>query len=158
MAYLHSFGIVHNDLAPRNVLLDSHLNCKVTDFGLSKMVSNKDATITYDHKQRIPVMYMPPELFLDHIIGLKLDSWSYGISCIEIYKNGEQPFGPIPGIESVKKIKNGIIPNKPELMDNNLYRLIEKLSLEYNYKKRACFETILKSLHQYESLKGKEKY
>ena len=43
MLYLSSQGIVHRDLAVRNLLLDEHRNVKVSDFGLSRSVDGKGA-------------------------------------------------------------------------------------------------------------------
>jgi serine/threonine/tyrosine protein kinase RAD53 len=42
VAYLHSKGVAHRDLKPENLLLSrgSRPLCKVTDFGLAKMVDN----------------------------------------------------------------------------------------------------------------------
>ena len=35
MTYYYILQIIHRDLAARNVLLDDHLVCKITDFGLA---------------------------------------------------------------------------------------------------------------------------
>lgn len=41
MKYLHSKNIVHADLKPANVLLDENFYPKLSDFGLSIIISNK---------------------------------------------------------------------------------------------------------------------
>ena len=52
MAYLHSHGIIHRDLKPGNILLNDFLYPKIADFGLSRIITDKDnfenSTNSYD--------------------------------------------------------------------------------------------------------------
>lgn len=36
MSFVSNINMVHRDLAARNILLDAHLRCKITDFGLTR--------------------------------------------------------------------------------------------------------------------------
>ena len=47
MKYLADMGFVHRDLAARNVLVNEQMVCKVSDFGLSRVLEeDDDATYT----------------------------------------------------------------------------------------------------------------
>lgn len=97
MCYLHGAGVVHRDLKPANILVSEHMQCKIADFGLSKV---KQESMTLRSRVGTP-QYMAPELLSpDHLPhNEKVDVYSFAIMLVEILSN-EQPFprqGPDPG-------------------------------------------------------------
>ncbi|CAM0948536.1 unnamed protein product [Alopecurus aequalis] len=74
--------ILHLDLKPANILLDSSMESKVSDLGLSRLFSRSHTHVT----ERIvgTQKYMPPEFMKQGIISSKNDVFSLGVVIIEI--------------------------------------------------------------------------
>ncbi|XP_049394695.1 G-type lectin S-receptor-like serine/threonine-protein kinase LECRK3 [Solanum stenotomum] len=85
LLYLHEgcdSPIIHCDIKPQNVLLDSKYNAKISDFGLSKLLQ-KDQTRT-DTSARGTVGYLAPEWLKNAPITPKVDIFSFGVMLLEI--------------------------------------------------------------------------
>ena len=87
LSYLHSNGIIHRDLSSNNVLLISGSRAKVTDFGMVKLYDVNRSTTHLTPLTLCPgtTVYMSPEALRDRPVYTdKLDSFSFGVLCIQI--------------------------------------------------------------------------
>ncbi|GKV31587.1 hypothetical protein SLEP1_g40264 [Rubroshorea leprosula] len=87
IAYLHEEcqqRIIHYDIKPANILLDSNFLPKVADFGLAKLC-NRDNTHDSVTGFKGTLGYSAPEFFLrNHPITYKCDVYSFGMLLFEI--------------------------------------------------------------------------
>lgn len=85
LLYLHEEcdqQIIHCDIKPQNVLLDSSYTAKISDFGLAKMLM-KDKTRT-NTNARGTMGYMAPEWLKNAPVTPKVDIYSFGVMLLEI--------------------------------------------------------------------------
>jgi WD40 repeat protein len=83
LKFLHEREILHRDMKSLNVLLDINFNVKLSDFGLSKMESKTDPTLSNDNKVGT-LAWMAPELFNKKPASKKSDIYSMGMTFFEI--------------------------------------------------------------------------
>ncbi|CAL4991224.1 unnamed protein product [Urochloa decumbens] len=77
LCYLHRERITHLDLKPENVLLGAHMEPKITDFGLSRFIDEKQSII-FATNCFGALGYMAPEFIDKRQISLKSDIFSLG--------------------------------------------------------------------------------
>lgn len=83
IAYLHSSGVCHRDISPRNILVSTDFSkLKLIDFGVSKQIGTEEnyfqmisPTGVYD--------YRAPEM-RKGIFNEKIDEWSCGQIFLEL--------------------------------------------------------------------------
>lgn len=83
LAFLHSFGIIHGDLKPANILFDGK-KAKICDFGLS--IHSESGKVFGTH-EIITLPYRPPELVLSPytVYGIEVDIWAIGCILSELF-------------------------------------------------------------------------
>ncbi|XP_067301454.1 ephrin type-B receptor 4b isoform X2 [Pseudorasbora parva] len=117
MKYLCEMSFVHRDLAARNILVNSNLVCKVSDFGLSRFLTenSSDPTYTSSLGGKIPIRWTAPEAIAFRKFTSASDVWSYGILMWEVMSFGERPYWDMSNQDVINAIEQDYrLPAPPE--------------------------------------------
>ncbi|CAI5951710.1 unnamed protein product [Closterium sp. NIES-65] len=88
LEYLHSFGIVHRDINPGNVLITDDMQAKIADFGLVRM--EKGTSVSTTRVMGTPG-YVDPAYFSTCKATTASDVYSFGVLMLVVF-TGRPPF------------------------------------------------------------------
>ncbi|HKR13532.1 MAG TPA: UvrD-helicase domain-containing protein [Pyrinomonadaceae bacterium] len=105
LARAHDLGIIHRDLKPENLMLNRDGYAKILDFGLAKLVAERERALVGDSDQKTlirgvqtesgtlmgTVNYMAPEQLLGQRVDRRCDVFSFGVVLCEML-TGAAPF------------------------------------------------------------------
>lgn len=87
LAYLHGgcdHKIIHCDVKPENILLNEQLQAKISDFGMSKLLSPEQSA--FFTNMRGTRGYLAPEWLTNSSISDRTDVYSFGMVLLEIVR------------------------------------------------------------------------
>ncbi|HJZ12387.1 MAG TPA: protein kinase, partial [Acidobacteriota bacterium] len=126
----HERGVIHRDIKPQNILLESTGDVKIMDFGIARVIDMKGMTSTGT------VMgtpdYMSPEQAQGLQVDLRTDVYSTGVVLFEVF-TGKLPFiaeSPLAVLnkhirEAVPK-PTSVNPHVPPALENVLLKGLQK--------------------------------
>src|SRR5258708_15132774 len=127
LAKAHEVGIIHRDLKPENLMLSRDGYAKILDFGLAKLVAQRDRALVADSEQKTllrvetesgtllgTVNYMSPEQLLGQRVDRRCDIFSFGVVLCEML-TGSCPFVNDNRIDTM----HAILHKPPKLPDTS---------------------------------------
>lgn len=120
LSHAHSRGIIHRDIKPHNIMILQDGTVKVTDFGIARLVSQGQSTMTQEALGS--VHYISPEQARGSHIDARSDIYSAGIVLYEMLTGrlpyeGDSPVAvAIQHINSVPLSPGDLDPTIPEAM------------------------------------------
>ncbi len=127
--FLHSNGVLYRDLKPDNLLVfsvshNASVNCKLSDFGTSRIVEDPRVLVNHSSGIGTPI-YMAPEMMdATQKYNLKVDVYSFGMLVWELMAE-KQPFNEVKRIWDLPRIVvDGLRPTIDESWPRPIQRLI----------------------------------
>ena len=112
----HGRNMVHRDIKPQNVLIDSEGRAKLTDFGISRQLEQDGMTAT--GRVLGTTDYVAPEQAMGHPVDQRSDVYSLGVVLYEMLA-GQVPFSADSQVGVAMKHVNEELPDvqqrRPEL-------------------------------------------
>ena len=115
---MHSKSIVHGDLKDENIVIDSHLNIRIIDFGAATLVC-EDGISTKINRFQGTLNYIAPEVLKGgSFSGKPFDIWCCGILLYTML-TGEVPFANLNDIRNGNRrpMRVAVTPQATNLID-----------------------------------------
>jgi len=111
---LHSHGVVHCDVAARNMLVDHNDNCCVCDFGMSQILPEDQTFAETSKEDKIPIAWVAPETLEKRIWSAKTDVYSFGVMIYELMTR-KHPYSGMKIEDVTKGVRNAHEPLRPHI-------------------------------------------
>ena len=126
LSHAHSRGIIHRDIKPQNIMILRDGTVKVADFGIARLVSSTQSTLTQEALGS--VHYISPEQAKGSHIDARSDIYSAGVVLYEML-TGRLPFeGDSPVAVAIQHISS--VPLSPRELNPDIQEGLEAIVMK----------------------------
>ncbi|KAJ3326764.1 camp-dependent protein kinase catalytic subunit [Blyttiomyces sp. JEL0837] len=129
LEYLHEKGVIHRDIKPLNILMTREGVVKISDFGISKQLTDK---LPYHKGSKMSTIgttyYMAPDMVSKAGYSAKVDIWSFGCCVLEMI-TAARPWTTMTQYQVAFQLKSNKKPPIPSNLPDEFKNIIE-----------SCFE------------------
>ncbi|CAL5351468.1 hypothetical protein CsSME_00038833 [Camellia sinensis var. sinensis] len=153
--YLHNHcynTIIHCDIKPSNILLDSDMTAHVGDFGLARLLQQPNNELSKSQTSFVGIRgttgYAAPEYGMGRRVSIHGDIYSYGILLLELF-TGKRPTDDmfIDGLNLHRLAKIALPKSVMEIIDQKLISTVkEEETSKANSKTRIEREKFIECL------------
>jgi len=127
--FAHEHGILHRDIKPGNILLDTKGEPLLTDFGLARLVE-QESTVTNSSDVLGTPSYMAPEQAAGHAKALTAAADVYSLGAVFYHLlTGQPPFAGATTYETVRLVLE-TNPRSPRLLNPSVDRDLSTICLK----------------------------
>ncbi len=130
LAQAHKLGVIHRDLKPRNIMIDTHGDVRIMDFGIAREIRGPD--LTAPGMMVGTPYYMSPEQAAGETTDERTDIYALGTILYEM-ATGRPPFEGDSGLSVALKHKaenpkhpRELNPQVPENLDRLILKCLAK--------------------------------
>lgn len=167
VVHIHSKGLVHRDIACRNILVHGDGSAKVADFGLSRAVlrgagggggGGSGSTAPVDpaygvtDSSRGPVAWMAPEQMEAHVYSQKSDVFMFGVCMFEMVTYGAMPWAGLTAAAIIDRVLAGetLLTWLPRDTHDDLYSIMRS-TWSRHPRQRPLMSEVLSRLQDLEA-------
>lgn len=143
MDYLSNRGILHGDLAARNVLLCRNRIVKICDFGLSRKIQidedyQKESSVIgwdlfhnlyysfeFPLKGPLPIKWLALESIKRKTFNTSTDVWSFGVFMWELFSLSSVPYPGIATVDLLRLLEEGFRLERPMYATKEIFKIMK---------------------------------
>ncbi|XP_041038484.1 tyrosine-protein kinase STYK1-like, partial [Carcharodon carcharias] len=148
LMFLHKKGLIHGDIAARNILLQDDFSVRITGLHIPFEIQRSGAVKS---NYAVPIKWQSPERIMKKPMSPKSDVWSFGVLLFEMVTLGSPPYPELSSSSVLQYLQRGHRMAQPVTCKAPLYSLM-KQCWQWRVSNRPSVALLRKRLQA--SLKG----
>ncbi|XP_078394217.1 tyrosine-protein kinase STYK1-like [Cetorhinus maximus] len=123
LMFLHKQGLIHGDVAARNVLLQADYSVRLTGLHIPFEIRRSGAIKS---NYAVPIKWQAPERITKKPMSPKSDVWSFGVLLFEMVTLGSPPYPDLSSSSVLQYLQRGNRMSQPATCKAPLYSLMKQ--------------------------------